>query len=118
MSNQIETRIVLGSKRYKTAINTDIGIKVPLENTQKEIDEFDRNNRISLAQVFDDERQASSTFRISANMDFMFYNVYSGSTGLVDYKPYTYNMYYVNQLNSFNTTMWSGYPLYNEFDID
>lgn len=117
MSNQIETRIVLGSKRYKTAIDTDLGIKVPLENTQKEIDEFDRNNRISLAQVFDDERQASTTFRLSANMDFMFYNVYSGSTGLVDYKPFTYNMYYVNQLNSFNTAMWSGYPQYNEFDI-
>jgi hypothetical protein len=119
MSNTKDTTIVLGSKRYKTAIDTDISLNVPLEGNPKEVEEFDRNNRISLAQVFDDERQASSTFRLSANIDLLFYNVYSGSTGIngSDYHPFTNSLYYVNSINSFNTSMWTGYPQYFEFDL-
>jgi hypothetical protein len=56
MGNRIDTKIVLGSKRYKSAIDTDLLIEVPLNNTQKELDEFDRSNVVSLAQIFDDER--------------------------------------------------------------
>jgi hypothetical protein len=119
MNNNNETRIILGSEKYKTAIDTDLSIKVPLESNQKEIDEFDRNTRVSLAQVFDDERQKSSTFRLSAEIDLIYYNAYSGTTGIVgsNYFPFTNNLYYVNSVNSFGTSSWSGYPLYNEFEF-
>jgi hypothetical protein len=120
MSNRIDTKIVLGSKRYQSAIDTDISLNVPLDNTQKEIDEFDRSSVLSLAQVFDDERQESSTFRLSAKIDFLFYNAYYGTTGIgvgTDYKPFTNYLYYTNTNTSFNSNVWSGYPQYVEFDL-
>lgn len=112
-----ENRLILGSLRYKTAIDVDYGINVLLQTTQKEVDEFDRNTTISLSQVFDNERQSSTTFRLSGNIDIILSNQYSGSTGLNDYKPFTNNLFYINQSNSFNTLFWSGYPQYNEFDL-
>jgi hypothetical protein len=117
MSNRIDTRILLGSKRYQTAINTDLTINVGLDNQQKEIDEFDRNERISLAQVYDDERQASGIFRPTAEIDLIYYNAYSGTTGTPNYPPFTNNLFYINSENSFYTSSWSGYPTYNEFEF-
>ena len=119
MSNRIDTKIVLGSYRYKTAIDTDLLINVPLQGNQREFDEFDRNGTISLAQVFDDERQASTIFRPTAEIDFIFSNAYSGTTGILgaDYTPFTNYMYYVNSSSSFATGLWSGYPQYYEFDF-
>jgi hypothetical protein len=119
MSNRKETQIVLGSKRYQGSIDTDLLINVTLDGTQKEIDEFDRNVIVNLAQVFDDERQASSIFRPSAEIDFIFYNAYSGTTSLgnLNYSPFTNILYYVNAENSFGSINWSGYPQYFEFDL-
>jgi len=117
MGNRIDTKIVLGSKRYKTAIDTDLLIEVPLVNTQKEMDEFDRSNVVSLAQIFDDERQASSTFRLTAKIDLIFYNAYSGSLVAPIYVPFLNNICYINSELSFNTNSWSGYPQYSEFDF-
>lgn len=117
MGNRIDTRIVLGSKRYKTALDTDLSLKVPLDSNQKEIDEFDRSTRISLAQLYDDERQASGIFRLSAEIDLMYYNAYSGTTGISGYPPFTNNLYYINSENSFGTSSWSGYPQFNEFEL-
>lgn len=119
MPNRIDTKIVLGSKRFQSATDNDILINVPLDNTQKEINEFDRNNVVSLAQVFDDERQESSIFRIISKIDFLFYNAYSGTTDVnnSNYTPFTNNLFYVDAENSFSSNSWSGYPLYSEFDL-
>lgn len=120
MSNRIDTSIILGSYRYKSAIDTDLSLNIPFENTQREIDEFDRNNTLSLAQVFDDERQASTNFRPTAHIDLIFFNAYSGTTGLpnTNYFPFTNYLYYVNSETSALTTgVWSGYPQYFEFDF-
>ena len=117
MSNRIDTTIVLGSKRYKSATDTDSGIPILLNNTQKEIDEFDRSDIVDAAQVFDDERQSSSIFRLSGNIDLIFYNAYSGTTGAFGYPPFTNNLYYVNGEYSFGTTNWYGFPQYFEFDF-
>lgn len=117
MSNRIDTPIVLGSKRYATASNTNLVLQVPLEGNPKEIDEFDRNIRVDLSQVFDDERQESSIFRLTSNIDFVFNNSYPGTTGLNGYAPFTNNLYYINQEFSIGTNSWSGYPQYFEFDL-
>ena len=37
MGNRIDTRIVLGSLRNKTAVNTDLSYKLPLSQSNKEI---------------------------------------------------------------------------------
>jgi hypothetical protein len=119
MGNRIDTKIVLGSKRYQSAIDTDLLIEVPLNNTQKELDEFDRSNVVSLAQIFDDERQESGIFRITAKMDLIFNNAYSGFTSISgqNYTPFTNSLYYVDTEYSFNSNSWSGYPQYVEFDL-
>jgi hypothetical protein len=119
MSNINETRIVLGSLRYKSATNTNISINVPLNGNQKEMDEFERNSRISLAQVYDDERQKSGIFRPTVKIDLVYYNGYSGTTGIngADYFPFTNNLYHINAENSFSTQVWSGYPQFNEFEF-
>ena len=48
MSNRNDTRIVLGSLRYQTSSNTDLGLKVPFVQTTKENVEFDRSLNINL----------------------------------------------------------------------
>jgi len=127
MGNRIDTRVVLGSLRYKTASNTNLMFNVPLVQTSKENVEFDRNIDISLEQVFDDERQKSSTFRPSCKFYILFKNSYSG---LTNYAPLENNLVYVNEKqasinsctndpkNPTNLNIpWSGLPQYHEFDF-
>lgn len=119
MANRDTTKIVLGSKRFQGSIDTDLLINVTLDATGKEMEEFDRNVVVNLAQVFDDERQSSSIMRPSAEIDFLFHNAYSGTTSLgnLNYTPFTNNLFYVNAENSFGSVNWSGYPQYFEFDM-
>lgn len=121
MGNRTDTRVVLGSLRYKTASNTNLMFNVPLIQTSKENVEFDRNIDISLEQVFDDERQKSSTFRPSCKFSILFKNSY---TGLTNYVPLENNLVYVNEsqasLNNCpvnSNIAWSGFPQYHEFDF-
>lgn len=127
MSNTKETRIVLGSLRYKSAPDTTIGLKVPLIQTFKENIEFDRTINIELQQVFNDERQKSTIFRPTAKFELLFSNSYTGWTYHVGNKTYTpleNNLYYVNtelsaqaQCLSGDSSVWSGFPQYNEFEF-
>jgi hypothetical protein len=122
MGNRIDTRVVLGSLRYKTASNTNLMFNVPLIQTTKENVEFDRNIDISLEQVFDDERQKSNIFRPSCKFSVLFENSY---TGLTNYTPLENNLVYVNEtqasINQCNlnpeAVSWSGFPQYHEFDF-
>jgi hypothetical protein len=121
MGNRLDTQIVLGSLRYKSAPNTDIGLKVPFEQTEKEIFEFDRNINVDLAQVFDDERQKSDIFRPTCKFSIIFKNSYTGTT---NYTPFENNLYYINtsaaakaQCENGLSVAWSGFPQYNEFDF-
>jgi len=121
MSYFDETRVVLGSLRYKSAPDTTIGLKVPLIQTFKENIEFDRTINIELQQVFNDERQKSTVFRPTGKFSLIFQNAYTGTT---NYVPLENNLYYVNsdlaaslQCQSGTTIAWSGLPQYNEFDF-
>ncbi len=122
MGNNNEIRVVLGSLRYKSASNTTIGLKLPLIQTAKENIEFDRNINISLAEVFDRERQKSTIFRPTCKFSLLFKNSYTGST---NYVPFENNLYYVNASTaaknqcdqSAENVSWSGLPQYNEFDF-
>ena len=121
MGNTKETRIVLGSLRYKSAPDTTIGLKVPLIQTFKENIEFDRTLNVNLQQVFEDERQKSTTFRPTGKFTLLFQNAYSGET---NYVPLENNLYYLDaelaaNLQCINGTSipWTGLPQYNEFDF-
>jgi len=121
MGNGNEYSIVLGSLRYKSAPNTDIGLKVPFIQNAKELFEFDRSINIELEQVFDDERQKSDIFTPSCKFSMIFKNSYTGTT---NYIPFENNLYYINQEQAAKSQCingqsiaWSGFPQYNEFDF-
>jgi hypothetical protein len=124
MGNINEIRIVLGSLRYKSAPETTLSYQIPFIQTVKENIEFDRNINISLAQVFDDERQKSTIFRPVAKFSILFKNSYTGTT---NYPPFENNLCYVNSAEyakqqcdpaiGAGTVAWGGFPQYNEFDF-
>jgi len=122
MGNENNTKIVLSTLRYKSSPIVDNMVDIGLSQTSKESVEFDRSNTIDLAQVFENERQASNTFRPVTKITYLFKNTYYGHT---NYQPFTENLYYINALTasrqfcspSNNDVYWSGYPLYNEFDL-
>jgi hypothetical protein len=122
MGNENNTKIVLSTLRYKSSPIIDNMVDVGLSQTSKESVEFDRSNTIDLAQVYENERQASNTFRPVTKITYLFKNTYYGET---NYPPFTENLYYINAITSSrqfcgdgnNDVYWSGYPLYNEFDL-
>jgi hypothetical protein len=120
MGNINDTLIILGSLRYQSAPDTDIGLKVPFVQTQKLITEYDRSANISLEQVFDDERQKSTLFRPVAKYTLIFQNAYSGYS---TYEPFINNLYYLNAEEAAakaclgDPVTWIGLPQYNEFDF-
>ena len=123
------TKIIKGSLRYQSAPETNYSVNIPLTQTQEELVEFDRNVDISLEQVYNDERQKSTTFRPVSKFTILFKNNISGST---KYEPYKNNLYYTNALNNTIQTFpggnippqppnlsveWQGFPQYFEFDF-
>jgi hypothetical protein len=69
-----DIRIVLGSLRYKTATDTNLSIPTPLVQNTKNLEEFDRSIDVNLVQIFDDERQKSTTFRPVCKFQVLFSN--------------------------------------------
>jgi hypothetical protein len=121
MGNRIDTRVILGSLRYKSAPDTNLMFNVPLVQTAQLNVEFDRNIDVNLEQVFDDERQKSDIFRPTCKFSILFSNSYTGST---NYVPLENNLYYVNEIVAAKLNcpinpliMWSGFPQYHEFDF-
>jgi len=114
------SNIVLGSLRYKSSQDKGVFLNVPLEQTSKEIIEFDRNVDLNLETVFDDERQESTIFRPVCKYSVIFKNEYTGTT---TYTPFKNNLYYTNAVNNAVSTItnpntpWEGYPQYFEFDL-
>tara|TARA_R110000796_G_scaffold7622_6_gene25980 strand:- start:192 stop:2009 length:1818 start_codon:yes stop_codon:yes gene_type:complete len=122
MGNRIDTTIVLGSLRYKSAPETELYLNVPLVQNSKINNEFDRSVNIRLQQVYDDERQSSTVFRPSGKFSIIFKNTYTGST---NYVPLENNLSYVDSTNDLlaqcssgsTAVSWKGFLQYNEFDF-
>jgi|LauGreDrversion4_2_1035121.scaffolds.fasta_scaffold00077_23 hypothetical protein len=121
MGNTNENKVILSSLKFKTASNTDYIFSVPLVNTTKQNTEFDRTIDVSLADVFESERQTSTIFRPSCKFMVLFKNSYVGYS---TYTPFKNNLFYINEKISAlqncpinESIIWSGYPQYNEFDF-
>ena len=91
--------IIPSSQEYKSAPFVDQDISVTLEQQSQLIVEYDRSQSINLAQVFDDERQASSTFRPTFKVNYLYDNTYTGTT---EYVPFRDTLYYVDAEQSFD----------------
>jgi hypothetical protein len=111
MSNYL---IVPSNLRYKGAPAVNEQIAISLENQSQQITEYDRSSTISLAQVYDDERQSCTVFRPTFKVTYLYENTYTGTTG---YVPFQYNLYYTDPIVSKQSTKWQGFPQYYEFDF-
>jgi hypothetical protein len=107
-------KIIPSNLSYKSAPIVDQELNINLEAQSQELVEYDRSATISLAQVYDDERQASYTFRPTFKVNYLYEN---GITGATDYLPFQYNLYYVDPIESKISGVWKGFPQYYEFDF-
>ena len=106
--------IIPSGLKYKGAPSVDERVTISLNQQSQQITEYDRSVTISLAQVYDDERQACTVFRPTFKVNYIYDNTYVGST---TYLPFQYNLYYVDAENSTVSGIWKGYPQYYEFDF-
>ena len=112
MRKQDDIRIVLGNKRYVGASNQPVQVQLPLIGDRRNFVQGDRSNVVNLQDIFNNERQASNTFRLSGKIVNIFNNTISGRT---TYTPFKNSLYYVDPVNSVSTNVWQGYPPYQEF---
>lgn len=127
MSDIGKIQFIKGDLRYKGAENVGINVSLPLVNTQKELDEYNRTININLAELYYKERQQSSSYIPTAKFSFIFDNAYSGfaQNQSSPYAPFNNNLYYVNEAfyraSSTNENgeplniPWGGFPTYDEF---
>lgn len=126
------TRIIESTQRYKGAPKTDQFINIPLNQSSKDLTEFDRSVDLNLANVFDEERQLSTIFRPVTKYSVLFENALTGTTL---YPPFRDNLYYTNALSNAisyypsgnspsvppqpmnQNVPWDGFPQYPEFDF-
>lgn len=106
--------IIPSSLQYKAAPDVDLEINLNLQSTSQELIEYDRSATISLAQVYDDERQECSVFRPTFKVTYLYNNTITGTT---NYLPFQYNLYYIQPVESKATNVWKGFPQYYEFDF-
>jgi hypothetical protein len=106
--------IIPSELQYQSAPSVDQKLTISLDESPKTLVEYDRNSNVSLAQVFEDERNASSTFRPTFKFSFLYENTLTGTTS---YLPFQYNLYYVDNENSTVSGIWKGFPQFFEFDV-
>ena len=101
--------IIPSSLRYAAAPSVDQQVEVNLDETSQQLVEYDRSSTISLAQVFDNERQGSPVFRPTFKVNYLYTNTYTGTT---TYDPFKNWLYYVNPEESQISGIWKGFPQY------
>ena len=107
-------RIIPSRLTYQSAPSVDQEIPISLEQQSQLMTEYDRSSTVSLAQVYDDERQACLIFRPTFKVTYLYANTYTGTT---NYTPFQYNLYYTQPEVSMSSGTWKGLPQYYEFDF-
>jgi hypothetical protein len=100
--------------QYKASPSVDQSVQLGLEQQQREIIEYDRTSTVELNQVYDNERQASTIFRPTFKVTYLYDNTYSGTT---DYIPFRNNLWHVAEEQSVVSGIWGGFPQFYEFDF-
>jgi hypothetical protein len=106
--------IIPSSQKYKSAPFVDQEISLSLEEQSQQITEYSRSQSISLAQLYDDERQKCTIFRPTFKVNYLYSNTYTGTT---EYVPFRNLLYYVDPISSKQSGIWKGFPQYYEFDF-
>ena len=106
--------IIPSGLQYKSAPAVDQEISLSLEQQSQQITEYDRSQSVSLAQIYDDERQLNNIFRPTFKVNYFYANTYTGTT---NYTPFVNTLYYADQIASMSNNIWKGFPQYYEFDF-
>jgi len=85
------TTIVPSRLRFKSAPTVDQSLQVSFDAKENELTEYDRVASVNLAVLFNEERQASTTFRPTFKVSPIYENAYTGTT---EYIPFLYNLYF------------------------
>ena len=100
--------IVLPSKEYHRAPDTDLNLQLGLDSSQNLLRIGDRDIILDIPTLYDKERNESVKYKIFGKINIIFRNLYTGST------PYNYltdKLYYIGD----GTTGYEGYLPYDEF---
>ena len=106
--------LIPSAQQYKSAPANDQEISISLEEKQQELTEYDRSSTVSLADVYDSERQGCTIFRPTFKISYLYGNVITGTT---EYLPFKNNLFYVGADASIQNNVWKGFPQYYEFDF-
>lgn len=106
--------LIPSSIQYKAAPANDQSVQFSLEQKQQLLVEYDRSATISLAEVYDRERQRCTIFRPTFKVTYLYANTLTGTT---QYTPFRNNLFYVSPDSSVLTNVWMGFPQYYEFDF-
>lgn len=115
-----EFKILKSSARNKITPDLDQEIKIGINQDFQQQVEYDRTKDLNLFELYQKERQKSTTFRPLTKITFLFENSYTGNC---IYTPYKNNLYYSNALEnaitfqSNSNNPWQGYPQYSEFQF-
>ena len=107
-------KIIPSRLSYQSAPSVDQEVPISLEQQSELMIEYDRSSTISLAQVYDDERQACLIFRPTFKVTYLYSNTYTGTT---TYTPFQYNLFYTQPEVAKSSGIWKGLPQYYEFDF-
>jgi hypothetical protein len=107
-------KLIPSEIQYPAAPSVDQTISISIDSSTREITEYDRSTTLSLAQVYDDERQSCEIFRPTFKIDYLYSNTLTGTT---TYIPFRNNLFYVDNENSKLDGIWKGFPQYYEFDF-
>jgi hypothetical protein len=97
-------KILLPRKKFYTATDEDINLRLSLDESQVLLREGERNIMLDVNEQFNTERNDSVKYKIYGKIKMVFRNLYSGTTS---YEPLAKNLYLVDDLN--------GCVPYNEF---
>ena len=106
--------LIPSSIQYKAAPADDQSVQFTLEQKQQLLIEYDRSSTISLAEVYNNERQANTIFRPTFKVSYVYANTLTGTT---QYVPFRNNLFYVGPDASILDNIWRGFPQYYEFDF-
>ena len=99
--------LIPSAQQYKSAPANDQEISISLEEKQQELTEYDRSSTVSLADVYDSERQGCTIFRPTFKISYLYGNVITGTT---EYLPFKNNLFYVGADASIQNNVWKGIP--------
>ena len=102
-------KILAPNKKHFKAEEEDLDLRINLDGSQSLLRQGERDIILDIAQLFNDERNASKNYKIYGKIKMVFRNLYSGTT---TYGPLKRNMYLNGNGEDLN---FAGVMSYDEF---